>query len=363
MVQVLEVTPEERPVLAYALARLVPMLHRGATEDRQVGANLAYILRALDAAPPGPGEVELEIGELFNLGIHLYALGADLEEYWLDRVQKARGLPPSEADNPEVDVPARRYFPDLDANPAAWSYRTVDPAFISLGFKLDNLTTAEDPNNRALYNKARAPIVAAAVGRRERNAQARGEVPLGYQSKPELMLLPPAPAAEHDEEEEAARPRPVGSALAPAGTATAGLSRISAATYPTQYLWGVETDTGVDADEIESGRSKRVTVGGAELMLMNVEGKVCAADRTCPHRGWDLSKGPIVNGVITCALHGAQFDACSGAVLREPYSPEFNRTNPVKGGVMAKFDPKTTTEPLQTYPTQVAEHGEVRVHI
>jgi len=171
------------------------------------------------------------------------------------------------------------------------------------------------------------------------------------------MSLPVGAAPAHADEE--ARPRPVGTALDPAGRAASGLSRISTATYPPQYLWGVETGTGVDADDLEPGRPRRVTVGGTELMLMNVEGKVCAAARTCPHRGWDLSKGPVEDGVITCTLHGAQFDASSGEVLRQPYSPEFNRTHPLLGGMMSRLDPKKSTEPLQTYPTVIADDGEV----
>ena len=362
MVQVLEVTPEERPVLGFALARVIPILNEAASEDRRVAANLSYILISLDSAPAGPGEIEMQIGDLFNLGTRLYACGVDLEEYWLDRIQTAHGLPPAEREDPEVSLPARRYFPMLDADPVSWSYRSIDPAFISLGFKLDNLATAEAPRGRGLYDNLRGATVRAAVARRTRNVGARGEVPLGNMPKVETMSLPVGAAPAHADEE-AARPRPVGTALDPAGRAASGLSRISTATYPPQYLWGVETGTGVDADDLEPGRPRRVTVGGTELMLMNVEGKVCAAARTCPHRGWDLSKGPVEDGVITCTLHGAQFDASSGEVLRQPYSPEFNRTHPLLGGMMSRLDPKKSTEPLQTYPTVIADDGEVRVRI
>jgi len=136
MVQVLEVTPEERPVVGFALARVIPILSEAASEDRRVAANLSYILISLDSAPAGPGEIEMQIGDLFNLGTRLYACGVDLEEYWLDRIQTAHGLPPAEREDPEVSPPARRYFPMLDADPVSWSYRSIDPAFISLGFKL-----------------------------------------------------------------------------------------------------------------------------------------------------------------------------------------------------------------------------------
>lgn len=41
----------------------------------------------------------------------------------------------------------------------------------------------------------------------------------------------------------------------------------------------------------------------------------CIYKGKCPHRGYDLSSQPIVNGVVTCPLHGLQFDANTGEVL------------------------------------------------
>lgn len=362
MVAVIAVTHEERPALGFILARLIPMLRRESPEDQEVANHLAFALRGLEEAPPGAGELEFVKNDLYSVGTHIYAVGCDLEEYWLDRAQVVRGLEPAEAENPEVAVPARRYFPEIDADPAAWSYNRAEPQFIDLGFKFDRALTAEAPQARALYNKARVPINRAAVERRERNAVLRGEVPAlpGNRGIENLAL----PAPQHEAAEEPApRPRPVGTALAPAGRAATGLSTISAATFPTQYEWGVEVGTGVKADDLEPGRPRKVNIGGAELMLVNVDGKVVATGRICPHRGWGLASGCVENGVITCGLHGAQFDAVSGKVLRQPYDPAFNRGHPWSGGMMRSFDPKHTTDPLQTYPTIVTEDGEVRVHI
>ena len=36
----------------------------------------------------------------------------------------------------------------------------------------------------------------------------------------------------------------------------------------------------------------------------------------CPHRGYDLSKEPIVNGVITCPLHNLKFDAITKKIIK-----------------------------------------------
>jgi nitrite reductase/ring-hydroxylating ferredoxin subunit len=363
MVAVIAVTQEERPALGFILQRLIPVLRRETPEDQEVAAHLAYALGGLEQAPPGPGELEFVKNDLYTVGTHIYAVGCDLEEYWLDRVQLVRGQEPPEPEDPEVAGPARLFFSEVDAAPLAWSFNKVEPQFIDLGFKFDRALTAEAPQARALYNKARVPINRAAVERRERNAALRGEVATVPGAKGIENLALPAQVHEEEEPEPAKRPRPVGSAQAPAGRAAAGLTTVSAATYPTQYLWGVEVGTGVNADDLEPGKPRKVNIGGAEVILVNVDGKVVATARTCPHRGWSLASGCVENGVITCSLHGAQFDAFTGEVLRQPYDPGFNREHRWSGGMMKGFDPKRTTTPLQTYPTIVADDGEVRVHI
>lgn len=41
----------------------------------------------------------------------------------------------------------------------------------------------------------------------------------------------------------------------------------------------------------------------------------CIHKGKCPHRGYDLSQVTPVNGVITCPLHGLQFDAITKEIL------------------------------------------------
>lgn len=41
----------------------------------------------------------------------------------------------------------------------------------------------------------------------------------------------------------------------------------------------------------------------------------CINKGKCPHRGYDLSQTPPINGKITCPLHGLEFDAVSGEIL------------------------------------------------
>lgn len=35
----------------------------------------------------------------------------------------------------------------------------------------------------------------------------------------------------------------------------------------------------------------------------------CIHKGKCPHRGYDLSSTPVIDGIITCPLHGLKFDA------------------------------------------------------
>jgi nitrite reductase/ring-hydroxylating ferredoxin subunit len=63
-------------------------------------------------------------------------------------------------------------------------------------------------------------------------------------------------------------------------------------------------------------------VGGAAVF--NVAGRFCATQAKCTHRGGPLNEGKLDGSTVTCPWHGAQFNVCTGAVLRGP------ATEPVK---------------------------------
>ena len=54
------------------------------------------------------------------------------------------------------------------------------------------------------------------------------------------------------------------------------------------------------------------------VAVYHLSGKVFAAEDVCPHAGARLSEGALEGAVITCPLHGSQFDVCTGARLRGP---------------------------------------------
>ena len=55
-----------------------------------------------------------------------------------------------------------------------------------------------------------------------------------------------------------------------------------------------------------------------EAAVFNVGGKLCATQSKCTHRQGPLNEGKLEGSTVTCPLHGAQFNVCTGAVLRGP---------------------------------------------
>jgi nitrite reductase/ring-hydroxylating ferredoxin subunit len=66
--------------------------------------------------------------------------------------------------------------------------------------------------------------------------------------------------------------------------------------------------------EVPPGTARLV----GDVAVFNVAGRLCATQARCTHRQAPLSKGTLAGATVTCPLHGAQFDVCTGAVLRGP---------------------------------------------
>ena len=55
-----------------------------------------------------------------------------------------------------------------------------------------------------------------------------------------------------------------------------------------------------------------------DVVVFNVEGRLCATQNKCTHRQGPLNEGTLEGSTVTCPRHGAQFNVCTGAVLRGP---------------------------------------------
>jgi 3-phenylpropionate/trans-cinnamate dioxygenase ferredoxin component len=73
-----------------------------------------------------------------------------------------------------------------------------------------------------------------------------------------------------------------------------------------------------DAEEIAPGEGKRVEIGDEPIAIWNVDGSFYATSDICSHEESSLVEGDLWDGVVECALHGAQFDVRTGAVLSLP---------------------------------------------
>src|SRR5437867_3612040 len=73
-----------------------------------------------------------------------------------------------------------------------------------------------------------------------------------------------------------------------------------------------------ETKNLPPGKAMSVEVEGRRLALFNVDGTFYAIGGVCTHRGGPLSEGDLEGTVITCPLHGAQFDVTSGEVVNPP---------------------------------------------
>jgi len=68
--------------------------------------------------------------------------------------------------------------------------------------------------------------------------------------------------------------------------------------------------------KLEDGAMKEVLAQGREILVVRVGNKYYATDNRCPHMRGKLSQGKLEGFVVTCPLHGSQFDLRDGQVVR-----------------------------------------------
>ncbi len=93
-------------------------------------------------------------------------------------------------------------------------------------------------------------------------------------------------------------------------------------------------------DEVADGEMKMAFVDGTDqVLVINIGGEVTAVQGVCSHEYFELDKGFLTNGTLTCALHLSRFDLTSG----EPLDPP-------------------AEEPLAVYPV-VVEDGRIMIEV
>ncbi len=69
---------------------------------------------------------------------------------------------------------------------------------------------------------------------------------------------------------------------------------------------------------LEDARPIRYDLEGTGVVVIRKGVEVYAFEDTCPHAGWRLSEGELVDGRIECPGHGWQFSLTNGACADVP---------------------------------------------
>jgi len=70
--------------------------------------------------------------------------------------------------------------------------------------------------------------------------------------------------------------------------------------------------------EMKEGQGKIVQAGGKAIALFKANGGFFAIDNACKHKGGPLGEGEVEGCVVTCPLHGWQYDVTSGECQTMP---------------------------------------------
>jgi len=73
-----------------------------------------------------------------------------------------------------------------------------------------------------------------------------------------------------------------------------------------------------ETKDIPAGTMMKVKFNEKEMLIANVDGKFYAIDNTCSHQKGDLSKGTLKGKIVTCPLHGSQFNVTTGKNVQGP---------------------------------------------
>lgn len=72
-------------------------------------------------------------------------------------------------------------------------------------------------------------------------------------------------------------------------------------------------------DEVPLGTMKMAWADGTDqVLIINSNGDLAAVQGTCSHEYFELDKGFLTAGTLTCALHLSRFDLESGEPLDPP---------------------------------------------
>lgn len=69
--------------------------------------------------------------------------------------------------------------------------------------------------------------------------------------------------------------------------------------------------------DVPNDKMKHVEINGKEILIANIDGNYYAISDRCGHSNAPLSRGNLEGNVVTCPLHGAQFDVITGRKVKD----------------------------------------------
>ena len=70
--------------------------------------------------------------------------------------------------------------------------------------------------------------------------------------------------------------------------------------------------------DIPPGQGRVVVVQGRPIALFNLDGSLYALSNVCLHRGGPIGEGELDGTVVTCPLHGWEYDVRTGSNTINP---------------------------------------------
>ncbi len=70
--------------------------------------------------------------------------------------------------------------------------------------------------------------------------------------------------------------------------------------------------------DLQPGENRTVQVNGLSIAFFNVNGELFAIGNSCAHRGGSLGDGFLEGDIVTCPLHGWQYDVKTGSCVMVP---------------------------------------------
>ena len=67
-----------------------------------------------------------------------------------------------------------------------------------------------------------------------------------------------------------------------------------------------------NVSNLYDGYRKTFHIAGHNLLLLQHEDKVFLVDNICPHAGYPMEKGKVIDGQLRCPMHGYLFDLQTG---------------------------------------------------